>query len=385
VNFNEETGLLSFYPEIAGMSWSGGDFVSVSVYAEDTPSDPVNYCGPNTSRYTCGFFIETGGPIAENRRPLDSTSSSCIDEYLEIHLFDEDGLALDQIVIQVNGENISWGDPGLEYSESETLLIYHPPTPFEHGNTYTYTIVYAEDMLGNPLENHPQSTFIMDFYPPEYTLVNPPDSAWLILATDQRISIDFSDDVTGVDTSSIVFIIGERTMPRESYRLTYEAETQEGNLLFEPEYAGTSFVQGDSVQFSISSTDSTTYCDDNGSFLEHIFMIEPTIYCEQYPNPFTPNGDAYNDLSVFQYPFMYSQEATLVIFNRRKEKVYEGSLGRVSHRLDILSHAYDGRDSKGEVLAPGLYLYVIIRNGEAICEGTMTVVRKKNRLLLIPK
>ncbi len=370
-----EDGHLVFFPELAGLAWQGGDYVPMTFRASDTPSDPINYCGPNLSSFTCGFFIETGGPMAELVRPLNNTSSGCEDEYIRIYLFDEDGLYLDETVIEINDEVISWGDHRLQYIEEDSLLVFIPDVPYQHGDTIAYTIVYAEDMLGNPLENHPSATFVMDLLPPEYDLVNPPDSAWLILATDQSISIDFSDDVTGVDTSSIIFYIGDRLMPRETYRITYDATTLAGNLLFEPAYAGTSFVQGDSVFFSIESSDSTTYCDDNVSFMEHIFMIEPTVYCNQYPDPFTPNGDNYNDLTVFEYPFMYSDDAKLLIFNKRREKVYEGNLGLVSHRLDILSHAYDGRDSEGELLSPGLYLYIILRNGEAICEGTMTVVR----------
>jgi len=42
---------------------------------------------------------------------------------------------------------------------------------------------------------------------------------------------------------------------------------------------------------------------------------------------------------------------------------------------DVASRRWDGTDPQGSPLAPGLYIYVIIVDGEVVCSGTVVLAR----------
>ncbi len=93
------------------------------------------------------------------------------------------------------------------------------------------------------------------------------------------------------------------------------------------------------------------------------------------PNPFTPNTDGYNDMVVFSYPKMFSEQAQLQIYDKRKQLVFERDMDPIARYVDFDSRIWDGIDTQGEPAKPGVYFYLIIRNGEVICEGTVVLVR----------
>jgi hypothetical protein len=103
--------------------------------------------------------------------------------------------------------------------------------------------------------------------------------------------------------------------------------------------------------------------------------MEPKITCNLYPNPISINEDGINDVAVFEYPEMFSGAAQLMIFDIRNQLIYQSVIGPVSDFGDVSNRIWDGRDSDGQSVRPGLYLYIIQRNGETICNGTVAVSR----------
>ena len=122
-------------------------------------------------------------------------------------------------------------------------------------------------------------------------------------------------------------------------------------------------------------SDTTDYCEDNVFDTSFVFFIEPEVGCRVHPNPFTPDGDGINEITVFDYPGMFSKSGKLEVFDIRGVKVYEGEIGPVSGFDDVASRRWDGTDTQGSPLAPGLYMYVIIVDGEVVCSGTVVLAR----------
>ncbi len=135
------------------------------------------------------------------------------------------------------------------------------------------------------------------------------------------------------------------------------------------------FLAGDTVVFRVIATDTTSYCADNAFDSTLSFTLEPVVNCHRWPNPFTPNDDGYNDAICFNYPEMFTKQSKLMVFDKRKQLVYETKIGPASDLVADPSRMWNGSDTNGQKLMPGLYFYIIDLDGEIVCEGTVTLVR----------
>ena len=142
-----------------------------------------------------------------------------------------------------------------------------------------------------------------------------------------------------------------------------------------PEMFDLIFPPGESVRVDIHSTDTTDYCADNILDSTFYFFIEPEVSCLVHPNPFTPNNDNVNEYAVFDYPFMFSEDAELQIYNLRNVLVFKKEIKHISNISDFLSRSWNGRDNNGNPLPEGLYIWLIISNNEVVCNGTVVLAK----------
>ncbi len=84
------------------------------------------------------------------------------------------------------------------------------------------------------------------------------------------------------------------------------------------------------------------------------------------PNPFTPNGDGYNDEIIVQIPEKGPKE--LLIFDTRNTLIYQ----RETSEREI---RWDGRTDSGKDAAAGSYIYVILEDGKKYKTGVITLAR----------
>jgi len=86
------------------------------------------------------------------------------------------------------------------------------------------------------------------------------------------------------------------------------------------------------------------------------------------PNPFTPNGDGYNDEVVFQVAGMALTDPVVKIFDRGGIEVRE--IRGSSQWL-----MWDGRNDSGREMEPGVYLYLLIDGNKKLNSGTVVLAR----------
>ncbi len=360
---------LIFYPESAGVFWNGGDCFDVSLYAYDQTTP--GYCEPNDSTVDWTICISPGGPVGEIVEPFDGAYSSCTDQGIIMTITDTDGVDSSTIRLVVEGDTFSIEDDELTY-EGDTL-IYVPNPPFVDGQVVNVCLIAADDMLGNPLTEQVCWSFTMDFTPPWSQLDAP--AADMVRDRQQDIVITVGDSISGVDPHSITIAVNNIPYNFGDFIWTPADSIQGGTIRFMPEMFDLIFPPGESVCVDIHSTDTTDYCADNILDSTFCFLIEPEVSCLVHPNPFTPNNDNVNEYAVFDYPFMFSEDAELQIYNLRNVLVFKKEIKHISNISDFLSRSWNGRDNNGNPLPEGLYIWLIISNNEVVCNGTVVLAK----------
>jgi len=284
---------------------------------------------------------------------------------------DADGVDPSTIVLQVEGVSYTIYDTELSYSND--TLYYYPANAFLDGDTINVHLLEAADWLGNPLEQEIEWSFIMDMTSPWSILVNP--LAEMVRDRQQDIIVTVGDSLSGVDPNSIIIWVNDVQYNWGDYEWTAYDSIRGGTVHFIPEHFDIKFPPGDSVCMRIFITDTTDYCIDNEYDTIYCFLVEPEVACLVHPNPFTPNGDEINKFTVFDYPHMFSESAQLQIYNLRNVLVYERKIEMIANISTFEDRNWDGRDNSGNPLPAGLYIWLIIKNGEVVCNGTIVIAK----------
>ncbi|HDG67975.1 MAG TPA: hypothetical protein ENG11_02375, partial [candidate division Zixibacteria bacterium] len=118
------------------------------------------------------------------------------------------------------------------------------------------------------------------------------------------------------------------------------------------------------------------FCGSNCADYSWMFWYPYTVGCDRRPNPFTPNADGKNDYAQFTFPDMGVREGTIYIYDVHNVLVKQIDVPAGLSVSETLERArWDGTDSNGDKVPQGVYMYVIISEGEVVCEGTVTVAR----------
>jgi len=347
--------------------YPGGTFVFVLICAYDNDFDFFNI---NDRTQSCDTFTVTvlEGPHAEPIEPLPNTFSACEDQRIIIHLYDLEGVDPMTIRLEVNGQIYTTDSPELSYRNDS--LVFTPQRNWQNADTVFVRLISASDIYGTPLATPLEYSFVIDLTPPVYSLVAPARA--MVRENSPVIEISVEDILSGVSRDSLALTInGEHyRYPEFSY---VEVTRQSGRIIFNSNESNISFHQGDTVNVTVFGCDGPTYCPPNCSRANFTFVIEPQITCLVHPNPFTPNGDGYNDITVFSYPYMFSENAELHIFDRRNVEVYSATIAPISDFREFLTRSWNGLDKNKKTLQPGVYLYIIKVGKEVVCNGTVVI------------
>ena len=285
------------------------------------------------------------GPTALFIQPNDGEYISCPDGPVLVVLSDSDGVNTSSVVF-VEGTDtlpIVWN--------GDTASI-SPTTVWTNGETVHISLIHSEDIIGN-IGDTASITFAVDLTPPEISLISPDTG---IIDGDETASFDISDLLSGV--SEAYGIIGADTIQLDTSN---------------PEIPLSNYgVPGETLNIEIYACDNALYCGANCDSASFWFIPAPQTPCDAYPIPFTPNNDGKNDYIYFDYPGMVKEGATVSIFT------VDGILVRkidLSPSLPQTTALWDGMNDDGDKLPPGIYIYVVSRDGNILCKGTIALAR----------
>ncbi len=308
-----------------------------------------------SSSYTDTMQIEVLGSTPPEITPIDADGIiSCIDGYVRVLVEDEEGINPSSLVVSL-GSNIYSGS-SLTFLGDTVLL---PLPDMVHGDTLVVTVLEAEDILGNSIEEEVSWSFVFDFMPP-YVYILTPDSS--VITDEDVISIVLGDDISALNIDSLNVYINDMLEP-QPYDITDSILT-----LLIPEIIGSLYVELTGIM------DTAGYCGNNiFGDTTFAFLIPGDFICETDPSVFTPNGDDYNPVVRFTYPKMDVAQSTIRIFDID---------GRAVRKMDIHTSFpesgeafWDGNNQENAPVRPGIYIYTIETNGKVICKGTVVLAR----------
>ncbi len=359
---------LIFNATAAGESWVAGDSIVIEIVAEDSP----DYCIPNIdTTHFAWFFRDPNAPVPTIIRPDSGDYTACDPDSIVLQILDPDGVVETSIELVVNGVTYTTADGQLTWNDP--YLIFRPTPPWTDATVVNVSLTHVEDIYGNDISASVEWSFTVDLSAPVANMVIPIPNGQTS-DREQDIHIDLDETLSGVDIATAELTING--IPYTNADFTWNPDGGGGGMIiFRPENSGVSFVSGDTIDVSLTIGDSPNWCEPNMAQFDWIFYLEPDVTCAVLPNPFTPDGNDINDIAMFTYPKMMSEPATIIIYDMRNIEIWR-SEAPVQTRFDeAIGRLWDGRDNAGKASLPGLYLYVIMIDGEIICNGTLVLLR----------
>ncbi|RKZ35011.1 hypothetical protein DRQ33_00870 [bacterium] len=337
---------------------------SGNVYIIDTLDNPWGWEGdPPFHTQPCD------GPDISIEHPFDNAYSACYPESIVITIIDPDGLVDSTIVVSVNG--IEYTVDSSQIVWSEPTLTFHPDDGFADGAVIDICVLSAGDIYGNPASSTPCIQFYIDRSPPGIDILEP-DTSSMVIDYEQDIVIQSTDIASGIDQASIGFTVNGID---QTSNLVHTGDESYLVSRFIPENVFGQFAPGETVSVTFEVCDLPDFCGPNCSQLEFQFITVPKAACYIRPNPFTPDGNNINDFVVFDYPAMFARTAELIIFDGRGIEVYREEIGPISDAAELEQRKWNGLDNEGNPLPNGIYIYIIVQEGEVVCSGTVILVR----------
>ncbi len=319
------------------------------------------------------FVIDCAPPWSRLIDPFDGAWTACNDQDIRLVIDDEGEVDTMSIRFSVQGVTYSLADAELSMLDDSTL-VFTPSTPWADGDTVRWSLDSLSNGLGIAASVLSGGVFYVDLSSPQVIRFEPPTGT--IMETPYpTLNFAIVDGLSGIDSSLVSISINESPFPIGVPGFDYIFAGDTLNCAIDCAQLGVAFLHSDSVIVSVMSGDSPDYCPPNEAVFSWWFMIDLSVGCNRYPNPVTPNGDGINDVAIFDYPNMFSGPAELSIFDVRNTLVYSANIGPATDFSEVGNRYWDCRDGSGKLVKDGLYIYVLIRDGQIICNGTLIVGR----------
>ncbi|MFP4459484.1 MAG: gliding motility-associated C-terminal domain-containing protein [Candidatus Zixiibacteriota bacterium] len=337
-----------------------GDTLLMTIKACDKDFDFQNQRDISCSLSDTIYFeiLNNLPPEVSLVEPLEGSITSCDTGMIILMIDDSDGIDRSSIYIDIDTMTLVEDDLTFE---GDSLIFIPIESPWaQNGDTLFLRILNLRDNLGNAIDSPIEFWFVFDFEPPVVELIEPEYGA--NVSVGDHLIFNVTDNLSGINDDSLIVYFN-------SSPTTISDNLDDSILdLIVPDVEETLYVTISGI------SDNAQYCGSNLITDQSFYFIIPGKYrCGEDPSPFTPNGDYSNPVVYFEYPRMDIQKANIKIYNTNGRKVREI---HVDSAYPERGNAYwDGNDSNGKKQPPGLYLYIIERNGVIICKGSVVLAR----------
>jgi hypothetical protein len=234
--------------------------VQVQINAADLASPPNSLQPPDAYSFTT--ILDGAPPFTLNHFPARSATQVPVDTKIEVRLRDLlTGVDRDSILMRVNGSVVN---PIISGDSLEYLLSYQPPVKFRLNDTVRVQIE-ATDLAATPNRMPPDSYefFTARDEKPPFTINHYPARGATNVPPNTAIAVEVRDDLSGVDSASIVVKInGDFT------QFNLQRGTSGYVVSFRPSVP---FALNDTVRVSIDANDRAV--PPNVMRTEHYYFV----------------------------------------------------------------------------------------------------------------
>jgi len=361
---------LTFDATAAGLSWLPGDSIVFVIVAADGVD--TMFCSPNIDSTHFAWFVrDPNAPVPTIIRPEGGDYTACDPDSIVLEILDPDGVVETTIELVVNSNTYNTSDGELEWDDP--YLIFRPSPAWTDATIVTASLTHVEDIYGNDISASVDWSFTVDLSAPVADMTLPIDNG-MTSDREQDISIDIDEILSGVDETLLELTVNGIVYTYSDFTWTPDGSGG-GIIVFRPEENAVAFVSGDTIDVHLDVYDSPDWCEPNFAEFDWLFYLEPEVTCAVLPNPFTPDGNDINDVAMFTYPRMMSDEATIVVYDIKNREIWRSDAPVQTRFDEAVGRLWNGRDSEGQRVEPGLYLYIVMMGGEVICNGTIVLLR----------
>ena len=256
LSYDSWSGQLQLNIAASSLSFEDGDSITVCLH---NIMDRPNYCAPNSiDDYCWEFTVDISGPEPTLIEPFDGAYSSCVDQGVIILLEDINGIDPSSVYLQVGYLTYNLDDDELSLT-GDTLIFAPEESLWVDGQIVEISLFDVTDTVGNHLQPTPRRwTFTVDTSPPEILDTIPsPDT----IVGDRAPTISFllEDDLSGIDSASIIIQLVDTTLTLEDEGVYYD----DGQVRIETEELGMLFSPEDTVGICVQAQDAPDYCPPN--------------------------------------------------------------------------------------------------------------------------
>ena len=196
------------------------------------------------------------GITLEPVTPLPGTVSACSHQRIKIDINSYAGIDSSSVRLLVSNEEYTLNAPEL-HLQDDSLLIFNPSRPYQHGDTVTVTLLPLSDTTGLAFADTLSWIFYIDLLPPQLITFSPsPETPFVSFPDTIRFVI--TEGITSVSYDSFSLAVGESLFTMDSPYIEVVGDT----LFFTP--PSSFFPSGREYRLSLSGIEDTPdYCPPN--------------------------------------------------------------------------------------------------------------------------
>jgi len=338
------------------------DTIDVVIRARDLAL-PANVM--KEDRYRFFTEVDKSPPFTTDHNPRSEERNVALNADISLRIRDNfSGVDTSSILLKVDGVEVI---PEITGTPLNYLVSYDPPQDF-HDNQIVEVQVEAED------QSHPHNVMDREVYTfrtvqilPDLMAIDLRPEKQLVVGEAGRVLGRIRNEIEAVGEAFHVLFRSDGATLKDTLIIGMsidEVVTIPARVLFSER--GTHEVE----MMADSRDEITELAETNNTRKLVVEILQgPAGQLVVRPNPFTPNGDGYNDEVVFQVAGMGLDSPVVKIFDRRGMEVKE-----IKESSDYWL-VWDGRNENGREMEPGVYLYLLMDGAKKLNSGTVVLAR----------
>jgi hypothetical protein len=359
------------------LHFSYNDSVFVEIYAEDSAGNHTDTTGQDsTVYYYFKVLRDTSPPIVKMIEPVTKKDVP-VNQQVRLEITDcISGVDINTISVNISGDkgycSAKFDSP--QQIDAHTWIVTNTPETEYHEDELITVRLSVLDLAGN-------STSFVDTFRTLNILANLYFISFSTSAGQSPVKEGSNVKLTAniacdkkdcPDSFSVCFFLNDNKQPLFTALID---SMKNGETLSFDDTIVASFGEKDTIMVEaiIDYYNNIEEANEGDNILE-LYLIKDNNKRAKLivqPNPFTPNEDGFNDVTVFNFEQFSIKDPSVKIFDMHGRKIRELNSPGLNKNLFVWNGLDDGRRH----LLPGMYLYIFSEGDNVLATGCIVIVR----------